>query len=174
MQLLIEQVGAVRLAEVRRFANGVGARGVAADPRGRHRGAARVRPPRSVARRLAGGDVQRALDGFLGDYLAGKRSVLVVDDNEKAAELSSKVREELADLGLVDEHGARAAQRHAGRAGRPHPDAAERVPGARCAHRREFIVVNREVWRVEDAARAAGSPSAATSGATTTASSGGA
>ena len=96
---------------------------------------------------------QAALDGFLGDYLAGKRSVLVAGDNDRAAELSSKVREELVQLGLVEESGV--ALHDGTRAGR-----GDLIQTRRNEYKLEdavtgkhFIVVNREVWRVEGTAR---------------------
>nr|WP_246381499.1 MobF family relaxase [Prauserella isguenensis] len=48
---------------------------------------------------------QAATRAWLGDTLAGKHSVLVVDTNEQAAELSSQLRAELVRLGQVSETG---------------------------------------------------------------------
>jgi len=46
-----------------------------------------------------------AIRGWLGDTLAGKRSLLVVDTNEQAARVSAQVRAELVRLGRVQESG---------------------------------------------------------------------
>src|SRR5699024_3296541 len=44
-----------------------------------------------------------ATRAWLGDTLAGRRSVLLVDSNEQAARLSADLRAELVRLGQVDE-----------------------------------------------------------------------
>ena len=61
--------------------------------------------------RLMGGDraemeaaAQRA---YLADYLAGRSTLLLAPTNEKAAEMSARVRAELVTLGLVDPEGTR-------------------------------------------------------------------
>ncbi|MCE3552838.1 relaxase domain-containing protein [Pseudonocardia sp. RS11V-5] len=46
-----------------------------------------------------------AAQAWLADTLAGKRSLLVVDTNERAAALSASLRAELVRLGRVQEHG---------------------------------------------------------------------
>jgi hypothetical protein len=46
-----------------------------------------------------------AARAWLGDTLAGRRSLLLVDTNEQAARLSAQLRAELVRLGLVQEHG---------------------------------------------------------------------
>ncbi|SNR29156.1 conjugative relaxase domain-containing protein, TrwC/TraI family [Haloechinothrix alba] len=46
-----------------------------------------------------------ATRAWLGDTLAGRRSVLLVDTNEQAARLSAELRAELVRLGQVNEHG---------------------------------------------------------------------
>jgi conjugative relaxase-like TrwC/TraI family protein len=48
---------------------------------------------------------QSATSAWLGDTLAGRHSVLLVDTNEQAARLSAQLRAELVRLGRVDEHG---------------------------------------------------------------------
>ncbi|MHA6779620.1 MobF family relaxase [Pseudonocardia saturnea] len=50
---------------------------------------------------------QAAVRGWLGDTLAGRQSLLIVDTNEQAARLSAEVRAELVRLGQVAEHGVR-------------------------------------------------------------------
>ncbi|RSN51125.1 MobF family relaxase [Actinomadura sp. WAC 06369] len=50
-----------------------------------------------------------ALDRYLSDYLAGRQSLLLVGTNEKAAELSGRIRDELVALGIVAQDGARLA-----------------------------------------------------------------
>ena len=44
-------------------------------------------------------------EAWLSDTLAGKRSLLLVDDNETADRLSSQLRARLVELGVVEEHG---------------------------------------------------------------------
>ena len=51
-----------------------------------------------------------AARGWLADTLAGKQSVLLVDDNTAAARLSGQLRAELVALGRVAEHGVPLAQ----------------------------------------------------------------
>ena len=51
-----------------------------------------------------------AARGWLADTLAGKQSVLIVDDNTAAARLSGLLRAELVALGRVAEHGVPLAQ----------------------------------------------------------------
>jgi conjugative relaxase-like TrwC/TraI family protein len=149
MQLLVDQVGAVRLSEVRRFAN-----------EWEREASLQIREGDTAALleydrhgRLVGGSKERmtelALDGFLGDHLAGKRSVLIVDDNERAAELSSRVRQELAGLGLVERDGV---ELHDGTLA----GAGDLIQTRRNEYRlvdpdtgHSFIVVNREIWKVE-------------------------
>ncbi|MEJ7744425.1 MAG: hypothetical protein WKF73_18915 [Nocardioidaceae bacterium] len=48
---------------------------------------------------------QSAARAWLGDTLAGRRSLLLVDTNEQAARVSAAIRAELVRLGQVDEHG---------------------------------------------------------------------
>jgi len=48
---------------------------------------------------------QSATRAWLGDTLAGKRSLLLVDTNDQAARLSATLRAELVRLGRVAEHG---------------------------------------------------------------------
>jgi len=48
-----------------------------------------------------------AIRGWLGDTLAGKHSLLVVDTNEQAARVSAAIRAELVALGRVEETGVR-------------------------------------------------------------------
>jgi len=48
---------------------------------------------------------QSAARAWLGDTLAGRRSLLIVDTNEQAAHVSAAIRAELVRLGQVDEHG---------------------------------------------------------------------
>ena len=48
-----------------------------------------------------------AAAAWLGDTLAGRRSMLLVDTNEQAARLSAQLRAELVRLGRVDEGGVR-------------------------------------------------------------------
>ncbi|MGD9525165.1 MAG: MobF family relaxase [Pseudonocardia sp.] len=48
---------------------------------------------------------QSAARAWLGDTLAGKRSLLLVDTNDQAARLSATLRAELVRLGRVAEHG---------------------------------------------------------------------
>ena len=156
MQLLIDQVGAVRLSEVRRFAN-----------EWEREASLQIREGDTAAMleydrhgRLLGGSreamTQAALDGFLGDYLAGKRSLLVVDDNERAAELSSKVRQTLVDLGVVEERGV---ELHNGTLA----GAGDLIQTRKNEYRlrdpltgKKFIVVNREIWKVERPTRDGG------------------
>src|SRR6185436_3168955 len=49
---------------------------------------------------------QSAARAWLGDTLAGRRSLLLVDTNEQAARLSAQLRAELVRLGRVSEDGA--------------------------------------------------------------------
>ncbi|WP_238589121.1 MobF family relaxase [Pseudonocardia sp. HH130629-09] len=46
-----------------------------------------------------------AVKAWIGDTLDGRRSLLLVDTNEQAADLSAQIRAELVRLGRVDEHG---------------------------------------------------------------------
>ncbi|OZM72838.1 TrwC relaxase [Amycolatopsis antarctica] len=48
---------------------------------------------------------QSAAKAWLGDTLAGRRSLLIVDTNEQAANVSADLRAELVRLGKVDDHG---------------------------------------------------------------------
>jgi conjugative relaxase-like TrwC/TraI family protein len=48
-----------------------------------------------------------ALNGYLADYLQGRQTLLLAGTNEKAAELSNRVREELVALGRVTREGVR-------------------------------------------------------------------
>ena len=48
---------------------------------------------------------ESAVRAWLGDVLAGRRSLLLVDTNEQAARLSAQLRAELVRLGKVAEHG---------------------------------------------------------------------
>jgi len=48
---------------------------------------------------------ESAARAWLGDTLAGHRSLLLVDTNEQAARVSAAIRAELVRLGQVDEHG---------------------------------------------------------------------
>jgi len=48
---------------------------------------------------------QSAARAWLGDTLAGRRSLLLVDTNEQAARVSAAIRAELVRLGQVQEHG---------------------------------------------------------------------
>lgn len=104
--LMTERAITYELSEVRRFTNGW------------ERGASlRLREGDSRAlldyakrgRLVTGGTLERAGDmaarAYLGDILAGKRSLLIVDGNEQAARLSSQVRAELVRLGRVGEDG---------------------------------------------------------------------
>lgn len=53
------------------------------------------------------GAAQKAVRAYLGDTLAGKRSLLIVDTNDSAATISGQVRAELVRLGRVEGHGVR-------------------------------------------------------------------
>ena len=53
---------------------------------------------------------QSAARAWLADTLAGRQSVLLVDDNNAAARLCGQLRAELVRLGRVDEHGVPLAQ----------------------------------------------------------------
>ena len=149
MELLVDRVGAVRLSEVRRFA-----------AQWEREASLRLREGDTGALleydrhgRLVGGSKEQmthaALNGFLGDYLAGKRSLLLADDNETAAELSSTVREELVRLGRVEERGMVLHNDTVAGAG-------DMIQTRQNEYRMrdpltdsDFIVVNREVWRVD-------------------------
>src|SRR6185436_2110525 len=48
---------------------------------------------------------QSAARAWLGDTLAGRRSLLLVDTNDQAAHLSAQLRAELVRLGRVTDHG---------------------------------------------------------------------
>ena len=64
---------------------------------------------RKHGRIIDGGPIERteqlAADAWLADYLAGKRSLLIVDTNEQAARISAEIRDKLVRLGHVQEHG---------------------------------------------------------------------
>jgi conjugative relaxase-like TrwC/TraI family protein len=64
---------------------------------------------RKHGRIIDGGPLERterlAAEDWLADYLAGKRSLLIVDTNEQAASISAQIRTRLVHLGLVDDHG---------------------------------------------------------------------
>jgi conjugative relaxase-like TrwC/TraI family protein len=148
MRLLTERLEPLRLEEVRRFREpwerqaSLGLRdGQAAalweyDQRGRFVGG-----PADEMR-------QAAFDGFLGDLLGGRRSLLVVDSNEAAAELASEVRQTLIRLGRVAADGV--ALRNGTFAGR-----GDLIQTRRNEYRlldaasgQPYDVVNREIWRV--------------------------
>jgi hypothetical protein len=64
---------------------------------------------RKHGRIIDGGPIERtqrlASEAWLADYLAGRRSLLVVDTNEQAAVVSAQIRTELVRLGHVQESG---------------------------------------------------------------------
>jgi conjugative relaxase-like TrwC/TraI family protein len=64
---------------------------------------------RKHGRIIDGGPIERtehlATELWLADYLAGKRSLLIVDTNEQAAKLSALIRARLVQLGHVHEDG---------------------------------------------------------------------
>jgi conjugative relaxase-like TrwC/TraI family protein len=68
-----------------------------------------LREYRKHGRIIDGGPIERtehlAAEAWLADYLAGKRSLLIVDTNEQAARLSAQIRVHLVQLGHVHEHG---------------------------------------------------------------------
>ena len=59
--------------------------------------------------RLIGGSREEmetaAVNAYLADYLAGKRTLLLTGTNEQAAQLAGRIRDELVALGLVDRRG---------------------------------------------------------------------
>jgi conjugative relaxase-like TrwC/TraI family protein len=64
---------------------------------------------RKHGRIIDGGTIERAerlaAQAWLADYLAGRRSLLIVDTNEQAARISAQIRARLVRLGHVQEHG---------------------------------------------------------------------
>jgi conjugative relaxase-like TrwC/TraI family protein len=64
---------------------------------------------RKYGRIVDGGPIERtehlAAQAWLADYLAGRRSLLIVDTNEQAAKLSAQIRARLVQLGHVQEEG---------------------------------------------------------------------
>jgi conjugative relaxase-like TrwC/TraI family protein len=64
---------------------------------------------RKHGRIIDAGPIERtehlASDAWLADYLAGKRSLLIVDTNEQAARISAQIRARLVQLGHVNEQG---------------------------------------------------------------------
>jgi hypothetical protein len=105
MRLITQEVGAHEIVEVRRFAAewereasvqlraGDGTSLLEYDRHGR------------LVEGTTEEMTEAAYRGYLADVLDGRQSLLIVPTNEQAAELSSKVREELVRLGLVDAEG---------------------------------------------------------------------
>lgn len=88
---------------------------------------------------------QHAIDNYTADFVAGRDTLLITSTNEKATELSNRVREQLVGLGLVEAEGV--ALRTGSRAG---------VGDVIQARHNEFgggpggySFVNRQLYRVE-------------------------
>lgn len=105
MNLLIRELGAHELAEVRRFeAEWEGP----ASLRLREGDSSVLAEYDRRARFVDGTDEEvdeAAYLGFMADYLDGKSTLLVTSTNERAAELASTVRADLAYMGRVEERG---------------------------------------------------------------------
>lgn len=106
MDLLAATGARYELADARRFTHGWER---AASLRLRSGDETVLRDYHREGRLLNSGTVEEAeaaaAQAWLGDTLAGKRSLLVVDTNEQAATLSAALRAELVRLGRVQEHG---------------------------------------------------------------------
>lgn len=107
MALLIKEVGAHELREVRRFDS-------------EWEGPASLKLRAGDTEALAEYDrhgrfvdgtreavTKAAYRGFMADHLEGKAALLIVSSNEQAAELSSQVRQDLVSIGRVEERGVR-------------------------------------------------------------------
>jgi hypothetical protein len=106
MDMIARVAPAYELAEARRFTNGWERD---ASLRLREGDESALRVYRKHGRIIDGGPLERterlASEDWLADYLAGKRSLLIVDTNEQAARISAQIRTRLVHLGLVEDHG---------------------------------------------------------------------
>jgi conjugative relaxase-like TrwC/TraI family protein len=145
MRLITQEVGAHEIVEVRRFAAewereasvqlraGEGASLIEYDRHGR------------LVEGTAEEMTEAAYRGYLADLLDSRQSLLIVPTNEQAAELSSKVREELVRLGRVDADGV--ALHNATAAGRG--DLIQlRDNNSDIRDRHDHPLINREVYEV--------------------------
>jgi conjugative relaxase-like TrwC/TraI family protein len=108
MELLAQSGARYELAEARRFRRGWERQ---ASLRLRAGDETVLREYHKHGHVIDGGTVeqaeQKAMRGWLGDTLAGRRSLLIVDTNEQAARLSARIRAELVRLGKVQNDGIR-------------------------------------------------------------------
>jgi conjugative relaxase-like TrwC/TraI family protein len=106
MDLLSQSGGRYELAEARRFHHEWER---AASLRLRAGDETVLRTYHQHGRLLDSGTTEQAEESaaraWLGDTLAGRRALLVVDTNEQAARISAQIRSELVRLGHVQEHG---------------------------------------------------------------------
>jgi conjugative relaxase-like TrwC/TraI family protein len=106
MDMIARIAPAYELTEARRFTN---AWERDASLRLREGDESALQVYRKHGRIIDGGPIERterlAGEDWLADYLAGKRSLLIVDTNEQAARISAQIRTRLIHLGLVDDHG---------------------------------------------------------------------
>jgi hypothetical protein len=106
MDMIARVTPAYELTEARRFSNPWERD---ASLRLREGAPAALGTYRKHGRIMDGGPLERtehlAAETWLGDYLAGHTSLLIVDSNEQAARISAQIRNRLIRLGLVEEHG---------------------------------------------------------------------
>jgi conjugative relaxase-like TrwC/TraI family protein len=106
MDMIARVSPAYELAEARRFSH---AWEREASLRLREGDETALQDYRKYGRIIDGGPIERtehlAAQAWLGDYLAGERSLLIVDTNEQAAAISAQIRARLVQLGHVEEHG---------------------------------------------------------------------
>jgi hypothetical protein len=106
MDMIARVSPAYELTEARRFSN---AWERDASLRLREGDETALQDYRKHGRIIDGGPIERtehlAAQAWLADYLAGRRSLLIVDTNEQAARLSAQIRARLVQLGHVEEHG---------------------------------------------------------------------
>ena len=145
MRLIVADVGAAHLDEVRRF-NSPWEAGASLGLRDGNPDALIEYDRRA---RIVGGTVEQMQDAayaaWLADTLGGRTSLVMADTNEQAAQLASRARVDLVRAGRVDHDGVRLAD--ANRAG----------VGDRIVTRRNdrkiaengTIVANRDEWTVE-------------------------
>ena len=148
MQLLEERVGGLALLEVRRFTHAWEGQASLQLREGDARALLEYDRRGRLLQGPAEGMLRAAFEGFLDDHLAGKRSLLIVDDGERAAQLSSEVRRSLVALDRVEEEGV---QLHDGTVA----GVGDVIQTRKNAYRmvdpvtaERYDVVNREVWLV--------------------------
>lgn len=135
MRLIVADVGAAHLDEVRRF----GSPWEANASLGLRDGDPDALIEYDRRARIVGGTAEAMQDAayaaWLADTLAGRTSLLMADTNEQAAQLANRARVDLVRAGRVDDDGA-ARRREPGRCRRPDRDPTQRPEDRRERHDR--------------------------------------